>query len=407
MPPVALLLALATAAPETVETAHYRLVSEAPAEERAEFERVLEAGWAGYRDFFGAEPPLRKGERLLVRFYETRAAWEAGIRADGAVPPAGAGGYYWTGTKTAHLYRQPTRYFTRVLLLHEAGHQFHFLARTGNREPTAGWYTEGLVEYLSWHAWDGEKLTLGVLPAVSAEDYPAKALEALRGGRFDLARTVEGEVPAERPVAWALIRFLATSGKEGKAVPRFDALRRKLDAGGAGGPLFSAQIGQPKAVQKRLAAWIESEQQPFVALFNEWEGIAAGRVRGRAGVVSACRLRGAASTLAATLEPFDGAASRAGLLLHFAGPTDFTVALLDARGTLVVDRRTPEGWTRLAERSGFELPAAGLRLEARRADGAVSLRVGDAEAGDYPLGGDALGLALDNGEATFRELSWR
>lgn len=170
---LSLLLCL-VAAPEIVETEHYRFVSEGPRAEAEELGRVLEAAYAGFAAYFEAKPKLGKGERLSVKFFETRDAWAAALRAAGATPPDGAGGYYWTEDRTAYLYRQPTRYFTRSLLLHEATHQFQFLACTRNREPLAYWYKEGVAEHLGWNAWDGRELAIGVLPLVSLENYPAR-----------------------------------------------------------------------------------------------------------------------------------------------------------------------------------------------------------------------------------------
>ncbi|MHC5037287.1 MAG: hypothetical protein ACYTHM_08240 [Planctomycetota bacterium] len=144
----------------TVDSRHYKLFWEGSAEKAEEMSRVLEAAWEEFRKFFGTAPKLKKGERLLVRFFQKRAGWEAGIRKDGTNPPRSGGGYYWPPTKTAYLYRQPMRYYTRCLFIHEVAHQFHYLSRTGNRDPRVGWYTEGVVEHLAWHF----------------KDYPTKSL---------------------------------------------------------------------------------------------------------------------------------------------------------------------------------------------------------------------------------------
>ena len=76
------------------------------------------------------------------------------LLAAGVQPPA-AGGYYHPSGRTAYAWRQPTIYFTRCLILHEATHQFHYLARTSNSVSLAFWYAEGLAEFLSRHYWDG------------------------------------------------------------------------------------------------------------------------------------------------------------------------------------------------------------------------------------------------------------
>jgi hypothetical protein len=66
-----------------------------------------------------------EGEKLPVFIAATREGFAARLTADGIAPPA-SGGYCHPGNRTAYLWRQPTLYHTRVLLLHEATHQFHY-----------------------------------------------------------------------------------------------------------------------------------------------------------------------------------------------------------------------------------------------------------------------------------------
>jgi len=404
-----ILLAAAAArsapAEEAVETVHYRLVAAAPREEAEELGRVLEAAWERFQAWFGAAPKLAQGEKLVVRLLPDLAAWEAGIRADGGTPPAGAGGYYWTGSRTAYLFRQPTIYYTRVLLLHEAAHQFHFLARTNNRNPLADWYTEGIAEYLSWHTWDGERLTLGVLPLLSLEDRAAGALTVVRDQSFDLAEVVEGKREADRPLCWALFRFLAI-GDQGKPVGRFPAFCRKMDAGGAAGPAFKGQFGQARALRKKFHAWVEAEQQAWAPVFNEWEPIGDRRIRGVANVVSLCRLKAPANTLKATLEVPGQARFRGGLLLHFVDAGDYTTALVDEAGVVRVARRANDAWVSLGT-TRLEEGGGGVRLLHARRDGArVRLEVDGRACGEFELPGRTLGLAVEDCDLSFRDLEW-
>ena len=81
--------------------------------------------------------------------------------------------------------------------MHEATHQFHYLARTRNAQPTAKWYREGVAEFLSWHTWDGERIRLGVRPRITLSDYAAQALAAVTADDFDLDAVVaDGRGPA-------------------------------------------------------------------------------------------------------------------------------------------------------------------------------------------------------------------
>ncbi|MHC5010734.1 MAG: hypothetical protein ACYTG6_07240 [Planctomycetota bacterium] len=392
--------------PVEVETAHYHLYAETSPAEAEEMGRVLEAAWTGFRAHFDAKPDLARDDKLVVRFAATREGWDRAIRADGATPPARGGGYYWPASRTAYLYRQPTRYFTRVLLVHEACHQFHYLARTGNRNPTANWYTEGIAEYLSWHTWDGEVLTLGVLPAVSLKDYAASAFGTVAGDAFDLEAFVEGEAVAERALCWSLFRYLAT-GKDGEPISGFRRFCRRMDRGARPLPVFQRAFGRVADVRKRYVAWLEREQQPWAQVFNQWEGVGEGRMRGMAGVVSVCRLKADAASLATCLEPPDEGPWKAGLLLHYVDPADYTVALVRPDGTLRVDRRRDGRWERVAAVVGLEAEADGTwRLRARRDDEGVCLDVGTRTFGPWALPGRAFGLALDDCEMWFSHLAW-
>ena len=406
---LALVLGLASTAradAHVVETAHYRLHYEGTRADAEEAGRVLEAAWQGFRAFFGGQPKLAEGERLTVRFYATGAAWAAGIRADGTNPPQGAGGYYWPGTKTSYLYAQPTHYFTRVLLVHEAAHQFHYLTRTRNRNPTAAWYTEGIAEHLSWHRWDGTRLELGVVPGITLKDYPAAALAEISARDFDLGAIVDGGVPASRAVSWALVRFLAT-GDEGKPLPRFDVFREKMDHGGAATPLFRSYFGRAGRLQPRLQAWLASHQTGWTPVFNEWEQVGPDGFRGRAGVVSACRLKHPPQSLHATVEVPRGLGARAGLLLHWTDNDDYTVLLVSGRGGVRVDRRQGGAWRPLYRGRVALAPGGGeVTLGARRDGDAVVVQVASQEIGRFELPPGPFGLALERSDVSFRDVAW-
>jgi hypothetical protein len=60
---------------------------------------------------------------------------------------------------------QPSAYYTRHLLIHEAAHAFAFHVFGGAGPP---WFMEGTAEYLATHRWDGENLEVGVLPESSS-----------------------------------------------------------------------------------------------------------------------------------------------------------------------------------------------------------------------------------------------
>ncbi len=391
-----------------IASAHYQLHYEGARVDAEEASRVLEAAWPSFKAFFGAEPKLASEQKLTVRYYTSREAWAAGILRDGTKPPGSAGGYYWPGTKTAHLYRQPTQYFTRALLIHEAAHQFHFLGRTRNKGPKAGWYTEGVAEYLSWHQWDGRKLVLGVIPGVSLKDYPAVALQELEAPGFDLAAAVGGNAKVSRPLGWAIFRFLAT-GKAGKPLPGFATFCRKMDQGGQPFALFKKAFGRPAKLFPRFLSWLREHQSPWAQVFNQWEQIGPQAFRGHAGVVSACRLKEPATTLGAVVElPARKRRWRAGLLLHWTSADDYTVALVTKGGWIAIDRRLQGRWQRLArDRWPASESSTSRALRATREGPKVAFFLDGRRIGAWALPGSALGLALDNGDLRFRDVDFR
>ena len=146
-----LALLLLFQAAEEHETKHYRLHGEKV--DVKDVGRMLEGLHKNLTKHFGRAP---KG-KLRIEVYGNRKRWQDALRRDGITPP-NAGGYYSPKTKTGYLFVQPTKYFTRQLILHEATHQFHYLAATNNNSPGCFWYVEGLAEYFGMHNWDGKEL---------------------------------------------------------------------------------------------------------------------------------------------------------------------------------------------------------------------------------------------------------
>jgi len=392
---VLLLIACPLAAePLVFQTEHYRVEWGGARGTGEEYARLLEAAWPQYAKFFGAEPKLKEGERLRVRYFTTRERWVKALMADRAIPPGKAGGYYWPSTKTAYVFQQPTRSYTRTLLLHEAAHQFHYLARTKNKNPGLPWYTEGVAEYLAEHFWDGEKLELAVVQLVTLKDYPTAALATLKGGELVLDKKTP------RPVGWALVRYLAT-----KPHRRFKSLRKKFDAGAVNS--FEKTIGRPKKVGPQVAQWLDGQQEPWAQVFNEWNGVGPKSIRGFAGVVSLCRIKQPTNELAATLIiPKDGR-FKAGVVLEFKSPKDYTIALLDQRGTLHIQRRRDGRWKILERHDTLFVPKNKVPFVVARSRRGVSFTVCGKTFGPWESEGTTFGLALEACDVTFVDLEWR
>jgi hypothetical protein len=236
--------------------------------------RLLEAAYLAFGAWFQATPPLAAGERLQVKYYADPTNWAAGLAADGIAAPGEAGGYYAPSTKTAYLFAQGNPYYSHVLLVHEATHQYHFLARTkGQALPF--WYAEGHAEYLSRHDWDDHCIRLGVVPMLSWEDMSAQALAEAKPPAIDVAALVAGSAPPDRPAAWAIFRYLDT-GAQHDAFKLFrDAFDADLtDAAHS----FATLVGAPAALSSPLDAWIGGAQEPMKPIFTEWIHVGPGAV---------------------------------------------------------------------------------------------------------------------------------
>lgn len=428
---LSLLLTLAQsnepAIPRSAESEHYRIevhgsvdaqpaLSPPPRGDERWFSRrsdadealaVLEAAWPQYVQFFGTQPKLAAGERLRVSLHQTSETMLAAIRAGGGTPPPpGPGGYYCPVSRTAFLFRQPTRWYTRALLIHEVAHQFHWLAgetRKNHKGPPPSWWAEGVVEHLAHHTWDGTTLRLAVVPPVSLEDYPARALAA--STRAGFAWEELPTLSEDRPLQMHLVRWLATSA-DGQPTSGFRFLRERLDRGEEADSkaILKAAGLKSEALRATLAKWLPSVQQPYVSLFNEWDSLGPGHLRGTAGVVAACRTREDVASHAARLRVLHGGRWRAGLLVHFTSSSDHTIAVIDSGRELRLDRWNG-GWTVLGVHALRGAPDAegwwDISATRAAATGRVSITVGAETFGSYELPAGPMGLAIDASDVEF------
>ncbi len=352
---LALWAAALEAGAEGVEThsAHYDLYSETV--DAAETGAVLDALWDRLREYFGTAPP----GRLRVELYTTKSGMHAALERDRQWKVE-AGGYYAPDTKTAYLFVQPSEYFTRQLLIHEATHQFHFLAATGNRGPAAEWYTEGLAEYFGMHNWDGKSLTTGVVPSVSLEDYPAKAAQQLADIEDDAASVALGVSRCDRPLAWALVHYLVNV-RPGW----WHALSGRLDDHELPSTAWANACGEAGPdLGRDLRAWIDAHQQPFRIAWIAWQE-RGGQLEGKAGVVSGVFFKEAPAAFEAEMELVSGNL-KAGVAFNRKGNEEY--CLFQVLGTTArVVKRSGGAWTTLAS---VEIPARERPAVSYRRDGA-------------------------------------
>jgi hypothetical protein len=221
---------------------------------------MLEQLHARLKEYFAAEPR----ERLTVSVYATQERWAQALQADRQFVPPAAGGYYAPHTRKAYLWVQPSAYTTRQLVLHECTHQFHYLVATGNVNPSAEWYTEGLAEYFGMHNWDGKRLETGVVPAITLEDYPSAALKAFDEAGEDLAELL---THAGRPESWGLVHFLLNNYPT-----QFHKLAALLDKQqDPAGSWMQAFGERPTKLSGEYRKWVAAHAQPWRVVWIPWQ----------------------------------------------------------------------------------------------------------------------------------------
>jgi hypothetical protein len=332
-----------------VTTDHYDIVAEVDDSDRAtELGRIAEASWAAFADYYGKTPQLAMDERLSVDLFATQQGWSDALAANN-IPVPGAGGIYWTGTKTAYLFRQPTRYFTDMLFVHEMSHQFHFLSRTGNTT-RPGWYIEGMAEYLSRHDWDGQCLRLGRLPLLTQEDYPAIAVADFTNSGLNLAALVDDLQPVERPVDLMVFRYFERAMNDAYHA-QWAKFRDLVDTGADPLATFNTVVGDPATIGWAIPPWTAIEQEPMSVIFLEWTHVEPGVVDVRGpGVLSCSRFKASQPTFAATIaRPPTGVYG--GVLVRYDDNSNFVAWLVGEDGTVSAFRYTAgkADWSNVAK----------------------------------------------------------
>ena len=168
------------------ETVHYVIEADCSRWTASEIGAWLEVLYHALSQFFQCEPSseIKRSEKLRICVFPSKEAYVARrLSLEPEYKDGGEGGLYYVELQTVFMYLNSAAsdYFSRRLLLHEATHQFHYLAKTRNTDLKAKWYVEGLADYFGYHSYDETGFWLrGVFPRVNIDDPPTKAAAAFR-----------------------------------------------------------------------------------------------------------------------------------------------------------------------------------------------------------------------------------
>lgn len=378
-------------------TEHYAMrISGFDEAEALNLATLAETAWGGLEIFFGGavEGPL------TVVIAADLDGFTAALAEDGITGLEGAGGYYDPGGQRAYLYRQPTAYYSRVLMLHELVHQYQDL--TGGLGALPTWYVEGLAEALSRHHWDGACNQLRVRPLLSWEDAAASALAEIEAGPPDLSAVLAGGA-ASRPLSGELVRLLAG---DPDLAPGFTDWR---DAVATGATLatdigaFEAAIAPLDQVEEALLAFVPEDQEPLSPVWLDWIPEGADQARGFSELSSAARVKGELSRFSMSLGWPTG------------GPAGAVYGYDPSTGDLELALLSPDGGV-----SRFAVISGAVTWDVLGAVAVSGAAAWSQEAGadstEITVGADTVtlpralppagGLALYGAEAVFSDLSW-
>ncbi|MDB5384488.1 MAG: hypothetical protein JWM11_134 [Planctomycetaceae bacterium] len=147
------------------------LYSDLPEKEVLGLPELAEHLYPAMEDYFGRLPPDREGLPYQMTAFlmgTPQRFVDAGVLSERRVQPHEGwyrGNEFWWN-------RQPSEYYTRHLLLHEATHCFMHVMPSVDCPP---WYVEGMAELFGTHDTDAAgKLHFGIMP-VAPEKYPGWA----------------------------------------------------------------------------------------------------------------------------------------------------------------------------------------------------------------------------------------
>jgi hypothetical protein len=249
------------------------------------------------------------------------------------------------------------------------------------------------------HNWDGRTLTLGVVPVMTLEDYPKRAVDHYANEfHSDFRAVVTGKVKMDRPTAWALVHFLMTTHAQ-----EFGALAEKLNAQTDPAAAWDAVFtGGTDELGREFAAWLPRVRQPWEIAFIAWQQW-GDRFEGKSDTTAVALLKDTPVSLAVEVAPAAGDTHvMPGLVFGYRGKDDyFAVQTLPNRSVRMVQRRSgqwlPSVYFPAKSRKG------GNELALRRRGNRWTLSLNGTELTTQEIDGRA-GLYVQEGRAYFKVL---
>jgi len=257
--------------PVLATSKHYEIRGDTDAAWAAEMGRMLDQAYGQLQKLVGRAPAGDK--KLVVNLF--RLPQQRDTALGGKLE---AGGLFAYDDRQCYLSLQPTNYYTRHLLLHEATHQFVCEAFRRRVDPLPAWFSEGLAEYVAHHNWDGKTLRTGEVDVITVDgnDRLARCKELLRDGRLKLDEIVRSD-GADRAPCWALAHVLLSNEAHRRLLQNYiqRALREPDDR--EPDPVKSAAwfgevFGKRQArLQKELERFVTDKQRTWREVTVHWQ----------------------------------------------------------------------------------------------------------------------------------------
>jgi len=411
-----LLLGAPATAPATqpvlATSKHYEIRGDVDARWAAEMGRMLDQAHERLRELLGKTPPADK--RFVINLFGNPRQRDSAVGGK-----LEAGGLFAYEDRQCYLSLQPTNYYTRHLLLHEATHQFVCEAFGRRVDPLPPWLSEGLAELVAHHNWDGETLRIGLVDVVTVDgnNRLARCKALLEQNRLQVPAIV-GSDGADRAPCWALAQVLhGDRAYRALLAAYIDRCLREPDGreptAAQGAAWFEEVFGRKRdEVQKALGRFVAGERRSWRVVTVHWQQrgeLIRGETDGRYALLASNRhTRCRARRIALTIGSDDWPSTTAGVAVGYRSPHDYHLVEL-VEGRLLHYVHVTRGLRRDQRVQRLGEPIAGgaalhMQLECREQEIRVTLRphavwrIRLRQA----LAEGGLALAVYRGAATFR-----